>query len=202
MSEIDKFYKLPQKNDLARKLKYVVWLLTVAVLGLVSLMQRIKFPLPPNFDISFLPSFHAYLNSFAALFLLSALGAIKSGKVLLHRRLIYCAFVCSFVFLLSYVIYHFTNPTTIYGDSNGDGLLSEIEKDMVSGTRGIYLFILISHITLAAISFPFILFTVSYSLTNQFAKHKKIARFVFPVWLYVALTGPIIYFFLRDYYLR
>ncbi|MEK9773961.1 MAG: DUF420 domain-containing protein, partial [Opitutae bacterium] len=186
--------------ELAKKLNLMVWIISAAVLGLVVMMQKIKIPLPEGADLSNLPGFHALLNSMAAVFLVLAIRAIKNGKVTLHQKMIYAAFICSLVFLLSYVTYHITTPATLFGDANKDGLLSSAEREAVSGTRPYYLFILISHIGLAALSFPFILRTFVHAFTNQFENHRKLSKKVFPVWLYVAVTGPIVYFFLQPYY--
>ena len=119
---------------------------------------------------------------------------------MVHQRWIYSAMICSFVFLLSYVAYHFTTPETLYGDLNRDGNLNDNELLKAGSGRKVYLFILLSHIALAALSLPFILLTFCYGFTNHFNKHKKLARKVFPVWLYVAITGPIVYFMLMPYY--
>ena len=200
MNELSEFRSREPSLDLARKLTWVVWIVSVAVLGLVALMQEVKIPIPDNVDLSYLPAFHAILNLSAALFLVAAILAIKKGLVLRHRTMIYGALVCSLVFLLSYVLYHFTTPATIFGDLNGDGQLSEVERMEVGGMRTVYLVILISHVVLAAVSFPFILLTVLYALTNQFQKHRRFARRIFPIWLYVAVTGPVVYYFLRPYY--
>ena len=116
--------------------------------------------------------------------------AIKKRKAQMHRNLIFFALICSLIFLLSYVCYHFTTSATIYGDQNGDGILSEMEKEDVGSSRIFYLIILLTHIALAALSFPFILMSLTYALTHQFDKHKRMTRWVFPVWLYVAITGP------------
>ena len=200
MNELSEFRSRESSLGLARKLTWVVWIVSVAVLGLVALMQEVKIPLPDNVDLSYLPAFHAILNLSAAFFLVAAILAIKKGLVLRHRTMIYGALVCSLVFLLSYVLYHFTTPATIFGDLNGDGQLSEVERMQVGGMRTVYLVILISHVVLAAVSFPFILLTVLYALTNQFQKHRRFARRIFPIWLYVAVTGPVVYYFLRPYY--
>ena len=200
MSELQNFRDKEANLDLAKKLNLLVWIISAAVLGLVVMMQKIKIPLPEGADLSSLPGFHALLNSMAAVFLVLAIRAIKKGKVILHQKMIYAAFICSLVFLLSYVTYHITTPATLFGDANKDGLLSSAERDAVSGTRPYYLFILISHIGLAALSFPFILRTFVHAFTNQFAKHQKLSKKVFPVWLYVAVTGPVVYFFLQPYY--
>ena len=200
MNELSEFRSREPSLDLARKLTWVVWIVSVAVLGLVALMQEVKIPLPGNVDLSYLPAFHAILNLFAAFFLFAAIQAIKKGLVIRHRTMIYGALVCSLVFLLSYVLYHFTTPATVFGDLNGDGQLSQGERLEAGGMRTVYLVVLISHVILAAVSFPFILLTVLYALTNQFQKHRQFARRVFPVWLYVAVTGPVVYYLLRPYY--
>ena len=200
MSEVEEFRARSGDEALAKKLNGLAWVVSAAVLGLVVMMQKIKIPLPDGVELSYLPGFHALLNSAAAVFLLLALWAIKLGKVTVHRKMIYAAFACSFIFLLSYVAYHITTPATLFGDANQDGLLSTAEREAVSGTRTYYLFILISHIGLAALSFPFILLTFVQAFTNQFSKHRKLAKRVFPVWLYVAVTGPVVYFFLQPYY--
>jgi putative membrane protein len=200
MSELQNFRDREANLELAKKLNLLVWIISAAVLGLVVMMQKIKIPLPEGADLSSLPGFHALLNSMAAVFLVLAIRAIKKGKVILHQKMIYAAFICSLVFLLSYVTYHITTPATLFGDANKDGLLSSAEREAVSGTRPYYLFILISHIGLAALSFPFILRTFVHAFTNQFEKHRKLSKKVFPVWLYVAVTGPVVYFFLQPYY--
>ena len=200
MTHIKKLKELPENQELLRKLKVAVWVITVAVLGLVMLMREVKIPLPDGFSLSFLPPFHAILNSVAAISLVMALVAIKKGKALLHQRLIYAAMICSLLFLLSYVTYHFTTPETIYGDVNGDGEMSEVELAEAGTMRTFYLVILLSHIVLAAVSLPFILLTFCYGFTNHFTKHKKLSRKIFPVWLYVAVTGPVVYFLLSPYY--
>ena len=200
MSELQNFRDKEANLELAKKLNILVWIISAAVLGLVVMMQKIKIPLPEGADLSSLPGFHALLNSMAAVFLVLAIRAIKKGKVILHQKMIYAAFICSLFFLLSYVTYHITTPATLFGDANKDGLLSSAEREAVSGSRPYYLFILISHIGLAALSFPFILRTFVHAFTNQFEKHRKLSKKVFPVWLYVAVTGPVVYFFLQPYY--
>ena len=200
MSELQNFRDKEANLELAKKLNLLVWIISAAVLGLVVMMQKIKIPLPEDTDLSSLPGFHALLNSMAAVFLVLAIRAIKKSKVILHQKMIYAAFICSLVFLLSYVTYHITTPATLFGDANQDGLLSSAEREAVSETRPYYLFILITHIGLAALSFPFILRTFVHAFTNQFEKHRKLSKKVFPVWLYVAVTGPVVYFFLQPYY--
>ena len=200
MTQIKKLKELPENQELLRKLKVAVWVITAAVLGLVMLMREVKIPLPDGFSLSFLPPFHAILNSVAAISLVMASVAIKKGNAFLHQRWIYVAMICSLLFLLSYVTYHFTTPETIYGDLNGDGEMSVGELAEAGTMRTVYLVILLSHIVLAAVSLPFILLTFCYGFTNHFTKHKKLSRKIFPVWLYVAVTGPVVYLLLSPYY--
>ena len=185
---------------LAKKLNVAAWIVTGVVLLLVGMMRRVKIALPEGWDFSFLPPFHATMNAITALVLIIAFYFIKQKNVEAHRKAIYVAIACSVLFLLSYVAYHFTSPETIFGDTNHDGALSAEELAAVGTSRTIYLIILLSHIVLAALTLPFILFTFIRAYTNQIDKHRKMARWVFPLWLYVAITGPICYFMLMPYY--
>ncbi len=169
---------------LARKLNTIAWIISGLVFFLILMMRQIR--LESALDFSFLPAVYSTLNAVTALVLVFALYAIKNKKVNLHRKAMYVAIVSSFLFLLGYVLYHFTTPETKFG---GEGAI-----------RYLYFFLLITHIVLAAVIFPFILFTFIKGYTNQFERHRKMARWVFPVWLYVAVTGPVLYFMLRPYY--
>lgn len=186
--------------SLARKLNVYAWIISGAVLFLVGLMRRVKIDLPAGWDMSFLPPFHASLNALTALVLLAALYFIKQKNIEAHRKAIYLAVGLSVLFLLSYVAYHFTTPETIFGDMNGDGVLSDAERLAVGGQRTAYLILLLTHIVLAALILPFILFTFIRAYTGQFEKHRKMARWVWPLWFYVAITGPIAYYMLAPYY--
>ncbi len=174
----------PDITRLEKRLNVLAYAVSAAVLFLVVLMRRVKLDL--GVDFTFLPPLHASLNALTALILVYALWAIKRKDIQAHRRAIYAAMVCSVLFLLSYVLYHFTTPETRYG---GEGWL-----------RYVYFFLLITHIVLAAVTLPFILLTFIRAYTGQFERHKKMSRWVFPLWLYVAVTGPICYLMLRPYY--
>ncbi|MGA1544256.1 MAG: DUF420 domain-containing protein [Saprospiraceae bacterium] len=192
---------MEKKIKLAKQLNRWAWGISGVVLTLVILMRRVKIPLPEGINFSFLPSFHAMVNGATALILLAAFVAIKNKKVDLHRKLIFTALGLSLLFLLSYVAYHFTTPETIYGDFNGNGVLEDEERQAVGNDRLIYLILLLSHIFLAAVSLPFILLTFIRAYTQQFEAHKRMARWVFPIWFYVAATGPICYLLLLPYYI-
>ena len=173
--------------ELARKLKIAAWIATSLVLILVVMMRSpYKIPLPEGWSMAFLPPVHALLNSLVAVFLLGAIAAVTQGKIMLHRACISAAMALSVAFLLCYVAYHFTTVETNFG---GTGWV-----------KITYFVLLISHIVLAGVSLPAILLTFISGWTNRFSVHKKMARWVFPIWLYVAVTGPICYFMLKPYY--
>lgn len=192
----------PPQEALSKKLGFAAWGLSAAVLLLVALMRRpeLHIHLPAGTSLSFLPAFHAGLNALAAVSLVGALIAVKQGKISLHRKFIFAAMGLSILFLLSYVAYHFTAAEVFYGDVDSNGMLDGAERAAVAGSRPIYLVLLITHITFAAVSLPFILFTFIAGWTNRFTAHRKLARWVFPLWLYVTITGPICYWMLRPYY--
>ena len=168
----------------AKWMDKVAVVISVIVLSTVLMMRRIKFNV--DIDLSFLPSFHAILNAGTFIALIGAFYFIKKRNIIAHRNSIMVAMVLSVLFLVSYVLYHFTTVETTY---------------CKEGTiRYIYYFVLITHITLAGLSFPFILFTFIRGFNYQVEKHRKLARWVYPVWLYVALTGPIVYVMLKPCY--
>lgn len=191
---------LQPNKPLEKKLNRLAVLISIVVLALVGLMRRPEFKIKTNIDFSFLPPFHSTLNALAAVALIAALYFIKNKNIKAHRNAIYAALVLSGMFLLSYVVYHFTNEAVRFGDANFDGIVSDAEKAAVGGKRTIYLLLLITHVSLAGIILPFILLTFNRAFTNQFDRHKKIARWVYPLWLYVAVTGPICYLMLRPFY--
>jgi putative membrane protein len=190
----------PPREELSKKLGIVAWILTATILLIVGLMRRVKIPLPEGVDFSFLPPFHAAVNAAAAVVLVIAFIAVMKGRIALHRRMIMMAMGLSVLFLLSYVAYHFTSNEVKFGDVNLDGVVDAAEKVRVGGMRTVYLLLLASHIVLAAVSLPFILFTFIAGWTNRFTAHRKLARWVFPIWLYVTVTGPVCYWMLRPYY--
>ncbi len=163
-----------------KKLNRLAWVLTIIVWLLVGAMRRYKFDV--GFDLSFLAGLNALFNTGVTFALLTAFYFIKQGKVDLHRRSIFIAMFLSAGFLLSYVGYHFTTEEIVF-----------CKEGYV---RKAYYFILFSHIILAGLSLPFILLTFVRGYCGDYKTHRKMARWVFPVWLYVAATGPIIYLML------
>lgn len=165
-----------------KKLNILAYVVSAAVLLLVAVMREIP-KLNFGIDFSFLPALYSATNTLAALFLIAGLYFIKQKKVEQHRKMVTTALILSFLFLLMYVVYHITTPEIKYC---GEG-----------GIRTLYFILLITHVGLAAVSFPFILFTYIKGFTSQVEKHRKMARWVYWVWLYVSITGPIVYLMLR-----
>ncbi|NNF85040.1 MAG: DUF420 domain-containing protein [Winogradskyella sp.] len=175
---------------LNKEKKYNKWIvvlsivipLAVAVLFGVNL-RELGFDVEP---LTFLPPIYATTNGITALLLVAAFVAIKNKNRKLHERLMKFAIILSAAFLVMYVAYHMTSNSTPYG---GEGLM-----------RYLYFFILITHILLSIVIIPFVLITYVRAITNNIERHKKIARYTFPMWLYVAVTGVIVYIMISPYY--
>lgn len=150
--------------------------------------------------VKLLPHINAAINSITAILLVSAVVMIKKGNIEMHKKLMTSAFILGSLFLISYIIYHATIDSTVFGDTNGDGLVSEEELATVGIMRRVYLIVLLSHILLSIVVVPFVLFAFYYSLTDKIEKHKRIVKFTFPIWLYVSITGVIAYLFISPYY--
>jgi putative membrane protein len=153
-----------------------------------------------GFSTSNLPLFHAILNSTTAILLLASLYFIRNGRVRAHRNANLTAVALSAIFLISYVIYHSTNPSVKYGDLNHDGILSADEKLRAGSLRYIYYFILSSHIILSGVIIPFVLFTLQRAYLAKFEKHRRLARITWPLWFYVAVSGVAVYVMISPYY--
>jgi putative membrane protein len=150
--------------------------------------------------VRILPHINAVINSLTAVLLIAAVVMVKQGRIELHKKLMSSAFVLGSLFLICYVIYHASVDSTVFGDANGDGFVSEAELADVGTMRSVYLFILLSHIVLSIVVVPFVLFAFYYSLTDKIEQHKKVVKFTFPIWLYVSVTGVIAYLFISPYY--
>ncbi len=140
------------------------------------------------------------LNGSCSLLLMASLWAIKNKNIQLHKKLNLTAFLFSSLFLLSYVTAHYFIPDTIYGDVNHNHMLDTDELASVSSIRPVYLVILLSHIFLAVLVLPLILLSFYYGLKDDRVKHKKLTRFSYPIWLYVTITGVVVYAFIAPYY--
>ena len=187
-----------RKND--KKATWLIMVFSFVVFAAVSFLTQVKFDINLGFDVHIFALANAIINSVIAVLLLLALIAVKSRNYILHKRFMITALILSVVFLISYIAHHLLAGEAIYGDANHDGILSDTEKLAVSSTRGFYLIILLSHIFLAAIILPFILFAAYRALIAEYPKHKKLARITWPLWFYVAVTGPLVYWMIHPYY--
>lgn len=161
-----------------------IWIVSIIIPVVVAFLFTVRIP---NVEpLRFLPPIYATINGLTAILLIIALWAIKNKNIKLHEGLMKIAIALSLVFLVMYVAYHMTSDSTPYG---GEGVL-----------RYVYFFILITHIVLSIGVIPMVLITYVRALSKQFESHKKIARYTFPIWLYIAVTGVIVYLMISPYY--
>lgn len=186
------------KND--KKAIWLIGIFSVIVFSAIVLLSRYKLEVDLGFNVHIFATINAFLNSAIAVLLVAALVSVKKGKYLLHKQLMTTALVLSILFLVSYIAHHLLAGEAKFGDSNHDGIVSEDEKALAGNLRFIYYFILGTHIILAAVILPFILFTAYRALTAEFALHKKLVRITWPLWFYVAVTGPVVYWLIRPFY--
>ncbi|MFD2564098.1 DUF420 domain-containing protein [Aquimarina rubra] len=177
-------------NTSREESKYNKWivLLSIAIPVVVAALfgvnlRKLGFDVKP---LTFLPPIYASINGLTAVILLAAFWAIKNKKIELHENLMKSAIACSVLFLVMYVAYHMTSDSTKFG---GEGTI-----------RYVYYFILITHIILSVVVIPFVLVTYVRALSKRFDKHRKIARITFPIWLYVAISGVVVYLMISPYY--
>lgn len=172
------------KND--KQARLLILTVSFVVFAAVAVLSRVKLEANLGFDVHVFAQINAVINSMVSILLIAALIAVKNKNYVRHKNIMMVAIALSIVFLVSYIAHHLLAGDTVYG---GEG-----------GVRYFYYFILITHIFLAAIILPFILFTAYRSLTGEYAKHKKLARYTWPLWLYVSVTGVLVYLFISPYY--
>ncbi len=187
-----------QKND--GRARVLIFSISIIVFTAVVVLSRVKLLLNLPFNPHVFATFNAVVNSIVALLLLGGLWAVRQQKYLRHKRIMLAAIVLSVFFLLSYIAHHLLAGETKFGDINHDGILSAEEKLQAGSVRVIYYILLLTHIPLAAIILPFILFTAYRSLTGEYGKHKKLARITWPIWFYVAVSGVVVYLMIEPYY--
>ncbi|MEI9955626.1 MAG: DUF420 domain-containing protein [Ferruginibacter sp.] len=189
-----------ERND--KKATWLIAIFSVVVFAVVSVLGRYnlagKVNLPFNVHIFALTN--AVINSLVAILLIAGLMTVKNKNYLLHKKIMLFAMVLSILFLVSYICHHLFAGEAIYGETDGVAGLSDAEKAAAGSMRTVYLAILITHIPLAGLALPFILFAAYRALTGDYEKHKKLVRIIFPVWLYVAVTGVIVYLMINPYY--
>ena len=187
-----------EKND--KKAKLFIYTVSFVVFAAVVFLSKYKLKVDLGFDVHAFAKINAVINTLVAVLLLAGLFTVKQKNYELHKKIMLSAILLSVLFLLSYIAHHLLAGDTKYGDLNHDGILSIDEKMLAGNLRMIYYFILITHIPLAAIILPFILFTAYRALTGEYDKHKKLVRITWPVWFYVAVSGVIVYLMINPYY--
>ncbi|MGQ0739509.1 MAG: DUF420 domain-containing protein [Bacteroidota bacterium] len=187
-----------KKND--KKAKILIFSFSAVLFAAVMALGRVKLEVNLGFDVHLFAKANAIINSCVAALLIIALVAVKSKSYTLHRNLMMTAMFLSVLFLMSYICHHLFAGETRFGDMNHDGIVTDLEKAAVGSSRMIYYILLGTHIPLAGIILPFILFSAYRALTGEFDKHKKLVRITWPVWFYVAVTGVLVYWMISPYY--
>ncbi len=187
-----------EKND--KKARVLIFTFSTIVFAAIILLSRITLNVNLGFDVHLFAKANAIINSLVAILLIAALITVKNKKYVLHKKMMLAAMLLSILFLVSYICHHLFAGETRFGDVNHDGIISGIEKAAVGSTRLIYYIILGTHIPLAGIILPFILFSAYRALTGEFDKHKKLVRVTWPIWFYVAVTGVVVYLMIDPYY--
>lgn len=186
------------KND--SQAKIIIWIVSIIVFTSVAFLAKFKLNIDLGFNVHVFAKFNAIINSVVAILLLAGLVSVKQKNYVLHKKIMLSAITLSVLFLVSYICHHLLAGDTRFGDIDHDGILSESEKSAAGTLRIIYYVILITHIPLAAVILPFILFTAYRALIGEYEKHKKLVRITWPVWFYVAITGVVVYLMISPYY--
>lgn len=187
-----------QKND--KKARALILVFSFVVFAAVVLLSKVKLDVNLGFDPHIFATANAVINFMVTILLIAGFLTVKKGNYQLHKKIMMTAMVLSILFLVSYISHHLFAGETKFGDLNHDGLISDEEKAAGGSLRMIYYVILITHIPLAAIILPFILFTAYRAMIAEWPRHKKLARITWPIWLYVAITGVLVYLLISPYY--
>jgi putative membrane protein len=173
-----------KKND--KHARLLIFTLSFVVFAAIAVLSRVQLKVDLGFDVHVFALVNAIINSCVSLLLIAALIAVRQKQYVAHRNLMMTAIILSCLFLVSYICHHLFAGDTKFG---GEGTI-----------RYVYFIILITHIILAAVILPFILFTAYRALTGEFARHKKLSRYTWPLWLYVSITGVLVYILISPYY--
>jgi putative membrane protein len=187
-----------KKND--RKASVLIIIFSLIIFTAIVVLSRVKIEVNPRFDVHWFAKVNAVINTIVAILLLLALIAVKQKRYTTHRNMMLTAMLLSILFLLSYICHHLFAGDTRFGDIDHNGLVTEAEKAKAGNLRIFYYIILGTHIPLAGIILPFILFTAYRSLIGEYERHKKLARITWPIWFYVAVTGVLVYLLISPYY--
>ncbi len=187
-----------QKNDSTAKL--LIYSVSLIVFVAVAILAKVKLEVALSFDVHVFALINAVINSVVAILLIAGLVTAKKGNYDAHKKIMLTAIFLSVLFLISYITHHLLAGDTRFGDINHDGIVTTDEKSAAGTVRIFYYVLLITHIPLAAIILPFILFTAYRALTGEYDKHKKLTRITWPIWFYVAISGVLVYWMIHPYY--
>lgn len=188
-----------KKND--KLAKWLITIVSVVIFLVVASLSKIPPPDSPfSFNIHVFAFINSVINSAVSVLLVAGLVTAKRRSFVWHKRIMLVAIVLSVLFLVFYIGHHLFAGDTKFGDIDHDNVLSTAEAAAVGGLRYVYYFILATHIVLAAVILPFILFTAYRALTGEYSRHRKIARYTWPLWFYIAITGVIVYWMISPYY--
>ena len=186
------------KND--KKARILIFGFSAFVFIAVTALERITLEVNIGFDPHVLALTNAVINSIVSVLLLAGLITAKRRAFKTHRKIMLAAICLSVLFLVTYIAHHLFAGSTWYGDTDKNGVVDAAEKAAAGGWRTLYFVLLGTHILLAGVSLPFILFTAYRALTNENQKHRQLAKVTWPMWFYVAVTGPIVYLMISQYY--
>ncbi len=186
------------KND--KKARILILSFSAFVFVAVTALERVTLQLDLGFDPHIFALASALINSIVAVLLVAGLLTAKLGAYGAHRNIMLTAIILSVLFLLFYIAHHLFSGSTLYGDLDKNGFVNEAEITAAGTMRLVYRILLGTHILLAGISLPFILFSAYRALTNENAAHRKIAKITWPMWFYVAVTGPVVYWMISRFY--
>lgn len=188
-----------KKND--KLAKWLITIVSVVIFLVVASLSKIPPPESPfSFNIHVFAFINSMINSAVSVLLVAGLITAKRRSFVWHKRIMLVAIVLSVLFLVFYIGHHLFAGDTRFGDIDHDNVLSTAEAAAVGSMRYVYYFILATHIVLAAVILPFILFTAYRALTGEYTRHRKIARYTWPLWFYIAITGVIVYWMISPYY--
>jgi len=186
------------KND--KKARAVIFIFSAVIFLAITFLGRFKLDVELGFDKHIFAKANAAINTIVTVLLLGGLYCARSGRFTTHKYIMLAAMALSVLFLLSYVCHHLFTGESKYGDVNGDFVLTEAERAATGSIRYVYYTLLGTHIILAGIALPLILFTAYRALINENTAHRKLAKITWPMWFYVAVTGPVIYLMISPYY--
>ena len=184
-----------------KKESFVLGLVSLVLLGIVALLYTgISGPAVRPQNPFIFPKINSWINAGATILLISGYSFIKKQMVPYHKTSMLLAFLLSVTFLVIYVYYHSLGIKVIYGDLNGDAQLSPSEKQISGNLRYVYYLVLLTHIILSVLIIPMVLATIYTAMRKRHAVHKKLAAFTLPIWLYVSISGIVVYHLIEPFY--